>query len=743
MAQPLPQEALDTALHPSQIAKQAFSVERRGYSQIQVKSYLEAVAASLRDAQRREAEMRGRVGKAVRRAERAETELKTQHQLHAETQQDRQVGDEVTLVLQAAQTAAKQRLEEAADERAAIIDEAETQAADLRDAAGKVLGKRTAEAEAEAQQIISKAQARAKAIVDSATLEGQKIRQQAITRLNRARKEAEHLVAEADEARCQILEDMERKRHRARSQVERLKVGRDRLIQNYEVVGRTLEQVTTELRTSMKEAKVSADSAGRMAARRPLASRDALIAEMEQSGRVTSREKPKSVQDSPALPTRSKVTTEDTTVTSKDKLAAPQNRKTKPVQKRRRKLSAKPTAKTLAKPTAKRSTKPKAKPVSNLKPPTAPTLKPSDRKEAVSAANQPRPHERVANTLQGPKVKQANDQRTLETAGLETLNAKANAQSLAESRLDPEVAALHDQQLTVIDLGSEIESVSAMGAAVELTTVKQQARSVAVKAIDDAAVSVITKALSAEKTVTSTTEVSLFAQLRATVTETPADVMVPDVELSNDLGTVTDHQVSTTTDVQVEPVQLTTKELLQSLASEIDDLVTGNSVEIERKMRRVLAKEQNIALASIRKKNSEAGLVDSIGSVDAQLAQYVSAVGEELAATFEAGYRSAFVKAVGGSHGKAPDDIHIPLSQLPAAAIEEVVETELVCAIRERLEQFDRQRSSDGQDTESPVDSREILREVRDFYREVRSDVITKTARRLVRLCATAGACSL
>lgn len=799
MAQPLPQAALDTALHPSEIINQTFAVERRGFSQPQVKSYLEAVAASLRDAQRREAEMRARVGKAVRRAERAETELKAQHQLQSETQVDRKVGDEVTMVLQAAQTAATQRLEEAAEERASIIDEAEGQASQLRDAAGKVLAKRTAEAEIEADKIISAAQSKAKSLVQAATLEGQKIRKEAMSRLMRAREEADLLVGEADEARCQILEDMERKRHRARSQVERLKAGRDRLIENYEVVGRTLDEVTKEFRTSMKEAKISGDSAGRMAAQRPLASRDRLIAEMQQSGRIR-RDVRTPVQDSPALPTRSKVTakgkgpsedksedkTSRVTKQKRNPKAKATKSTTKPVAKAAPKLAPKPAAKSAQKPAAKpasksapktaaktkatktaaksprkpaaksapkSSGKPAAKPVRNMKPPQAPTLKPSDSESAASVAAQPRPHEVSANSNDT-----SNDTNTIDTntdtnvielnatvrdetvvtldAGSEIDTSAAGSDVKVET-LDADIAALHDDQLSVIDLGSDIETVSALGdTKVEKVAAVGESRT-AVAALPDAAVGVIAKAMTLKPAVSAESEISIFAQLRATVTETPADVMV---------GAQTDSEVTvsatTEADTGVEK-ELDTKALIELVQPKIDELITSNSVEIERKMRRVLAKEQNIALASVRKKNSEMSLVDSLGCPDVQIAQYLNAITSELSDTFAEGYRRAFAHQIGSKDGHVPADIHIPLAEIPAAAIEELIETELVDNIREQLNQFDmRLKQGDGETSKS-ADSREILREVRDFYREVRSDVITKTARRLVRLSATAGVCSL
>ena len=76
---------------------------------------------------------------------------------------------------------------------------------------------------------------------------------------HRGSDECDGLVREAEEARAQILEDMERRRRQARAQVERLRVGRDRLLRSYEVVRRPLEETTVELKSSLNEAKVRGD----------------------------------------------------------------------------------------------------------------------------------------------------------------------------------------------------------------------------------------------------------------------------------------------------------------------------------------------------------------------------------------------------------------------------------------------------------------------------------------------------
>ena len=73
---------------------------------------------------------------------------------------------------------------------------------------------------------------------------------------------------------------MDRRRRHARAQVERLRVGRDRLLRSYDVVRRTLDETTYELKGSLKEAKLRGDNAARTVNTEPAATRDQLEAEL-------------------------------------------------------------------------------------------------------------------------------------------------------------------------------------------------------------------------------------------------------------------------------------------------------------------------------------------------------------------------------------------------------------------------------------------------------------------------------
>ena len=63
--------------------------------------------------------------------------------------------------------------------------------------------------------------------------------------------------------RERILTDLARRRKSARAQLEQLRAARDRLIEAYAVVRRTLDEATTELAVAVPEARVAAEAAGR------------------------------------------------------------------------------------------------------------------------------------------------------------------------------------------------------------------------------------------------------------------------------------------------------------------------------------------------------------------------------------------------------------------------------------------------------------------------------------------------
>jgi hypothetical protein len=71
------------------------------------------------------------------------------------------------------------------------------------------------------------------------------------------------MVSEAQALRERLLGDLARRRKLAHAQVEQLRAGRERLLEAYRVVRRTLDEVTQELQSAEVEARAAAEAAGR------------------------------------------------------------------------------------------------------------------------------------------------------------------------------------------------------------------------------------------------------------------------------------------------------------------------------------------------------------------------------------------------------------------------------------------------------------------------------------------------
>ena len=78
-----------------------------------------------------------------------------------------------------------------------------------------------------------------------------------------AQQERNLTVEGAISTRERILEDLSRRRRVASVQIEQLRAGRERLLESYAVVRRTLEEVNDELNRADAEARAAADEVGR------------------------------------------------------------------------------------------------------------------------------------------------------------------------------------------------------------------------------------------------------------------------------------------------------------------------------------------------------------------------------------------------------------------------------------------------------------------------------------------------
>ncbi len=106
------------------------------------------------------------------------------------------------------------------------------------------------------------AEAEVEAIRSAAVHDGEQV-------VAKARREAQHLVAEALGVREKLLGDLARRRRAAREQVERLNAARERLLAAYAVVLRTADEATAELKVALPAARVAADQAARRVLEEP------------------------------------------------------------------------------------------------------------------------------------------------------------------------------------------------------------------------------------------------------------------------------------------------------------------------------------------------------------------------------------------------------------------------------------------------------------------------------------------
>jgi DivIVA domain-containing protein len=257
--------AADASLSPELIAQRGFITARRGFDPDEVRKFLVQVAKEFRALKQRETGME----EALR-----EAEYRASHPTWDQDTLLSAVGDETASILRSAHSAAadiRGRAEEVlqaanagaaeikakADDNAnRILKEAREHADATKGEAEEVLAKRAGEAEAVAGRIREQANIDAERLRESA-------RQQAETVRAQAEAQRKAVVDAAQTTRERIMADLSRRRKVAAVQIEQLRAGRERLLDAYKVVRRTLDDVTDELQRADAEARAAADAAGR------------------------------------------------------------------------------------------------------------------------------------------------------------------------------------------------------------------------------------------------------------------------------------------------------------------------------------------------------------------------------------------------------------------------------------------------------------------------------------------------
>ena len=240
--------AADPSLTPEQIEARSFTSGFRGYDQSEVRDYLGRVATEVRS-------LRDRIDRLESAWHSAEERAARPPVLDEETLIVA-VGEETASILRAARTAASDLRSRASEDAQRIVADAQARAAELRSEAEGIVGRETKAAEEAAARIVDAARAEAAEMVDKARIESDALRAA-------AQHERNLTIEGAISTRERVLEDLSRRRRVASVQIEQLRAGRERLLESYAVVRRTLDEVNDELNRADAEARTAADEVGR------------------------------------------------------------------------------------------------------------------------------------------------------------------------------------------------------------------------------------------------------------------------------------------------------------------------------------------------------------------------------------------------------------------------------------------------------------------------------------------------
>lgn len=249
----------------------------RGYDPTHVDAHLRELSQTIERLRLSDAHQRERAERAERRAELMEQQ--DEHRLIE------LLGEETARVLDAARQAASDIRHKAEDAASRLISEANEDAHEQRiEGEAEILGQRArmlADIEdlrqeaagelekrrAEAAEMAAEMRADAQVACDDLRQQAEQERASAAAEIQElrsaAREDASRMVAEAQTFRERTLRDLARRRRVARQQLERLNAARERLLAAYEVVRRTADEATTELKVALPEAKAAGDTAVR------------------------------------------------------------------------------------------------------------------------------------------------------------------------------------------------------------------------------------------------------------------------------------------------------------------------------------------------------------------------------------------------------------------------------------------------------------------------------------------------
>ncbi len=238
-----------TPLSPDLIAQRGFTIGRRGFDQAEVRAFLAQVSEEVQT-------LRGRIEELDRL--RNDAEDRAAHPVLDEDVLMEAVGEETAAILRSARAAAGDMRQRAQEDARRIVHDAEEASAARQQEAEAELAASAEEAKQQEERALTQARQDADEVVAKARDEAQQIKAA-------AERERRITVEAAQSVREKILADLSRRRRVASVQIEQLRAGRQRLLESYALVRRTLEEVHSDLQRADAEARVAADDAGRKA----------------------------------------------------------------------------------------------------------------------------------------------------------------------------------------------------------------------------------------------------------------------------------------------------------------------------------------------------------------------------------------------------------------------------------------------------------------------------------------------
>jgi DivIVA domain-containing protein len=241
-------------LTPEEIAARGFAQAFRGFSETEVRNFLKRVSDEVAAMGERESGLADQV---------RELEDRLRHPAPVTEQQllDN-LGEETARVLRSAQDAANEIRSRAEERAATLVREAQDEASALRESSERQATARLEDADRRATEREQSAATEAATLRDDSEREARELHARTEREIEEARAAASALaesdlesakangramVEEAREVRERVLADLDRRRGLLQEQIDELRAGRDRLLDAYRVVKRTLGEATDAL----------------------------------------------------------------------------------------------------------------------------------------------------------------------------------------------------------------------------------------------------------------------------------------------------------------------------------------------------------------------------------------------------------------------------------------------------------------------------------------------------------------